>query len=71
MPGDIWQHGYDAGYRDGVAQGQRQDMMPLTIWRALMTVTHPDRYDGSPLAKTAHEVTVWLIQHRPRGKGRG
>ena len=69
--GDTWQEGYNTGFRDGVAQGQQQGLMPPAIWRALLSVAHPDRYQDSPLAKSAHEVTVWLIQHRPRGNGHG
>jgi hypothetical protein len=69
--GDAWQKGYHAGFRDGVAQVQQQGFMPPAIWRALMSVAHPDRYQGSPLAMTAHKATVWLIQHRPGGRGRG
>jgi hypothetical protein len=69
--GSTWQEGYDAGYRAGLAQAHQQRWMPPAIWRALMSVAHPDRHQDSPLAQTAHEVTVWLIQHRPWGKGRG
>ena len=68
---EAWQEGYNAGFRAGVAQVHQREFMSPVIWRALMSVAHPDRHQGSPLAQAAHEGTLWLIQHRPRGDGHG
>jgi hypothetical protein len=39
----------------------------LETWRQLASLVHPDRYQGSRLEPVAHEVMVWLNQHRPEG----
>jgi hypothetical protein len=45
--------------------------IPPGIWWAAIQLVHPDRWANDPsLAALAHEVTVWLNQHRPRENGR-
>jgi hypothetical protein len=68
-PGDPYRRGYDAGYRDGMANGQRQGSLPPAVWRGLLRVAHPDRYQGSPLEGIAHDVTIWLLANRPPEEG--
>jgi hypothetical protein len=76
--GRAFDKGYDRGYAAGLAEGQRQtrpigskgqarEPLPLDLWRQLAHLAHPDRFQGSPLEPIAHEVMVWLNQHRPEG----
>lgn len=63
--------------RDGRGRDQRDDggrarpmapRIPPHIYKAAIVLVHPDRWQDTPsLAALAHEVTVWLNQHRPQG----
>ncbi len=58
---------YDRGYNDGVRSGPMNTTIPPGIWKAAIQLVHPDRWADNPsLAALAHEVTIWLNQHRPQ-----
>jgi hypothetical protein len=57
--------GYTAGYQQGLSEGQTQAHIPPELWRQLISLAHPDRYDGTPLVCAATTCTMWLLQHRP------
>jgi hypothetical protein len=61
-----YDEGYRAGYAAGVEAGRMQTSIPPELWRQLINLAHPDRYDGTPLVCAANTCTVWLLQHRPR-----
>jgi hypothetical protein len=61
--GNIWQAGYDAGYKDGL---NVHPSLPLPLWRAMIRMAHPDMHQASPLEPIANEVTRWLLEHRPQ-----
>jgi hypothetical protein len=51
----------DRGSRDGL-----RTTIPPAIWKALVQLCHPDRWEGSAgLQALAHEASVWLLEHRP------
>jgi hypothetical protein len=56
-----WHAGYQAGYQAGRREGE----MPPAIFKGLLRLCHPDGYSGSTLEPLAHELTVWLLSHRP------
>jgi hypothetical protein len=60
-----WHAGYQAGYQQGVQDGRRAGELPAPIFKGLLNLIHPDRHSGTALERTAHELTVWLLQHRP------
>jgi hypothetical protein len=60
-----WHAGYQTGYRQGVLDGQRAGELPEPIFKGLLRLTHPDMHSGTTLGPLAHEVTVWLLNHRP------
>jgi hypothetical protein len=57
--------GYHSGYQQGLAEGQTQISIPPELWRQLISLTHPDRYDGTALVCAANTCTLWLLQNRP------
>jgi hypothetical protein len=69
MPGNTWQGGYDAGYRcrlhDGQAQARQHASMPVTIWRGLIELTHPDHHQESPILPIADDTTQGFLVSRP------
>jgi hypothetical protein len=59
-------HSYDAGFADGLRAAPRQTPMSARVWKAMLVLVHPDRWQGTPsLEGLAHEAMVWLNQHRP------
>lgn len=58
---------YDRGYWDGTrAQPIDRPTMPPHIWKALVVLVHPDRWQQEPgLLTLSHEAMVWLNTHRP------
>jgi hypothetical protein len=58
---------YERGFWDG-ARARPPDLeIPIHIWKAAMVLVHPDKWQGVPAMQAlAHEVTVWLNQHRPK-----
>jgi hypothetical protein len=57
---------YDRGYLDGLRAQPARLGIPPAIWKALATLVHPDRWQGTPaLLASAHDAMVWLNQHRP------
>lgn len=37
----------------------------VTLWRSLVHMAHPDRWQGTALEAQANEATRWLLAHRP------
>jgi len=60
-----YREGFRAGYRCGLTESRQEAGIPPELWRQLISLTHPDRYDGTPLVCAANTCTVWLLQHRP------
>jgi hypothetical protein len=57
---------YDCGFWDGARARPTEPEIPPHIWKAAIVLVHPDRWHGEPSMQTlAHEVTVWLLEHRP------
>jgi hypothetical protein len=57
---------YDRGFWDGTRARPSGAEIPLPIWKGLVLFSHPDRWQGEPGLQTlAHEVTIWLLAHRP------
>jgi hypothetical protein len=58
---------YDRGFWDGNrAQPERLDIPPA-IWKGLMRLSHPDKWQDEPgLLTLATDVTRWLLEHRPQ-----
>jgi hypothetical protein len=57
---------YDRGFWDGARTKPPGLEIPPHIWKAAIVLVHPDRWQGEPSMQTlAHEVTVWLLEHRP------
>jgi hypothetical protein len=62
---------YDRGFWDGVRVSPPGLEMPPGIWKAAMMLVHPDRWENAPeMRALAHDVTVWLLKHRPQPTGR-
>jgi hypothetical protein len=65
-----YQHSGDQHYDRGFWAGTRAQPsgleIPQGIWKGLVLFSHPDKWQGEPgLATLAHEVTLWLLAHRP------
>jgi hypothetical protein len=60
---------YDLGYRDGYAAGyeagRRQATIPEELFRPLVSLIHPDRYQGTALVCAANTCLRWVLEHRP------
>lgn len=57
---------YDRGFWDGARARPPEPEIPQCIWKGLVLFCHPDRWQAEPgLATLAHEVTLWLLEHRP------
>jgi hypothetical protein len=57
---------YDRGYWDGARGRPTAQEIPPAIWKGMVLFCHPDRWQTEPgLAALAHEVTIWLLTHRP------
>jgi hypothetical protein len=56
-----WREGYTAGY----AAGQMRAAIPPELWRPLVTLIHPDRYQGTALVCAANTCLRWVLEHRP------
>jgi len=56
---------YARDYRGHQVRLADIDILP-GIWKALVVLVHPDRWQGTPaLLPIAHEAMVWLLEHRP------
>jgi hypothetical protein len=59
---------YDRGFWDGARARPAELEIPLGIWRGLLRLAHPDKWQGEPeLVSLSTEVTRWLLEHRPKG----
>ena len=57
---------YDRGFWDGARATPPDIEIPPHIWKAALVLVHPNRWQTEPgLARFAHEVTPWLLAHRP------
>ncbi len=43
-------------------QSQHGEAIPAEKIRKLLSLCHPDKWDGSPKQQTATEITRWLIE---------
>jgi hypothetical protein len=57
----------DRGHqRERDTQPPLTETMPPDIWRALVMLVHPDRWQQEPrLLSLSHRAMVWLNTHRP------
>jgi hypothetical protein len=62
---------YDRGYHDAWQAKTPGSEIPHGIWRGMILLCHPDKYEQEPGLKTlAGEITRWLLEHRPGEKPR-
>jgi hypothetical protein len=58
---------YDRGWHDAWrSKPSPIETIPPHIWRALVVLVHPDRWQQEPrLSALSHEAMVWLNTHKP------
>jgi len=64
--GEAYRLGYTAGREEGrrlFAPAGRPGLPP-EVWKDVLKLVHPDRWQGSPLEETARRVTAWVLEHR-------
>ncbi|HYK36952.1 hypothetical protein [Alloacidobacterium sp.] len=44
--------------------------MSATIWRQLLRLVHPDKHHGGEDERLANDLTVWLLEQRPKLEGK-
>jgi hypothetical protein len=60
----LYDLGWKDGYAAGFAAGRQQAGVPSSVFKAAISLVHPDKYQDSPLVCAANTVTRWLIDHR-------
>jgi hypothetical protein len=60
-----YDQGYRAGYAAGLAAGRTQAVIPVELFRPLVSLIHPDRYQGTVLVCAANTCLRWALEHRP------